>query len=261
VYVYNEYEEVTHNTYLSRDNSVTRSFYMNLSYAIANFYTNRSEDIFLFRNTYFIMSTAAHAVNRAYAKTNYKIHNDIHKQHEFQQQKILDDELLPADEKCEAMTKLTTSYDKVKIIYNEGTRRFCENCNQECLATFYCEYCVRNYLKNNFSNWTSGNVYIDNLMHECQINAYTPNDIVEWIQYNNLNNIKYLTKGGCSEIYTASWIDGRIVKWDPKEKQLKRFGSHDVILKKLENVGNANQIWIEEVCSYFKNIQYAVLYV
>ena len=36
-----------------------------------------------------------------------------------------------------------------------------------------------------------------------------PNKVVEWIPYNSLKNIKYLTKGGFSEIYTASWIDGR----------------------------------------------------
>ena len=32
--------------------------------------------------------------------------------------------------------------------------------------------------------------------------AITPNNIIEWVPYNNLQNIKYLTKGGCSEIYT-----------------------------------------------------------
>ncbi len=32
--------------------------------------------------------------------------------------------------------------------------------------------------------------------------------IIEWIPYNSLQNIKYLTKGGCSEIYTAEWISG-----------------------------------------------------
>ncbi|PKK66195.1 hypothetical protein RhiirC2_785099 [Rhizophagus irregularis] len=30
-----------------------------------------------------------------------------------------------------------------------------------------------------------------------------PSKIVEWIPYSNLENIKYLTKGGFSEIYTA----------------------------------------------------------
>ena len=71
--------------------------------------------------------------------------------------------------------------------------------------------------------------------------------IVEWIPYYNLQNIKYLTKGGCSEIYTAVWIDGRYEEWDLKEKQLKRYGSINVVLKKLENVESANKSWFDEV--------------
>ena len=74
-----------------------------------------------------------------------------------------------------------------------------------------------------------------------------PDRIVEWIPYNNFQNVKYLTKGGCSEIYTADWIDGRYDEWDSKEKQLKRFGGQYVILKKLENVESANRSWFEEV--------------
>ena len=49
---------------------------------------------------------------------------------------------------------------------------------------------------------------IDNLIQKCQMESILPYKIIEWIPYNNLQNIKYLTKGGCSEIYTADWIDG-----------------------------------------------------
>lgn len=116
------------------------------------------------------------------------------------------------------------------------------------MATLYCEHCVRNYLKANFSNWTSGNVDIDNLVQECQLEAFQPEMIVEWIPYNNLQKIEYLTKGGFSEIYTAERIGGRYEEWDSKERQLKRSGIRArVVLKKLENVENANQRWLEEV--------------
>jgi hypothetical protein len=50
---------------------------------------------------------------------------------------------------------------------------------------------VRNYLKANFSNWTSGNDDIDNLIQKCQMKTLMPSNIIEWIPY----NIKYLTKG------------------------------------------------------------------
>ena len=189
------------------------------------------------------------ARNRAFNLTDDSIHNDIHKQYEFQKQTVLTDKSLTNDEKTEAIRLLTRDYDRNKVIDNEGTKRICENCNQECLATLHCEYCVRNYLKVNFSNWTSGNDDIDSLIQKCQLETLNPATVVEWIPYNNLQNIKYLTKGGCSEIYTADWINGCYLEWDSKNQQLKRVGSQSIILKKLENVENANQRWFEEVCS------------
>ena len=108
---------------------------------------------------------------------------------------------------------------------------------------------VRNYLKANFSNWSSGNDDIDNLIQQCQIETLAPYAAIEWIPYNNLQDVEYLTKGGCSEIYTATWIHGSYLEWNSKEKQLKRFGMLDVILKKLGNVESANRSWFDEVCN------------
>src|SRR4051794_9084254 len=103
------------------------------------------------------------ALNRSIALIDYSIHVSFHKQHEFKQQTILADESLTKDEKAYALRRLNKVYDRYKVLTNSGTKRICENCNQECLATLYCELCVRNYLKVNFSNWSSGNDNIDNL--------------------------------------------------------------------------------------------------
>jgi hypothetical protein len=188
-------------------------------------------------------------INRAYALTNYNIQNTLEKQFEFRKKTILVDKSLTKNEKPYAIKWLNKDFDYYKLLYNEGTKRICENCHDECLATLYCEHCVRNYLKENFSNWTSGNNDIDNLIQQCQMETIRLDRIVEWIPYNKLQNIKYLTEGGCSKIYTAVWIDGIYNEWDTKEKQLKRYGRHDVVLKKLENVESANRSWFEEVCN------------
>ncbi|RGB25139.1 kinase-like domain-containing protein [Rhizophagus diaphanus] len=194
------------------------------------------------------------AINRAYALIDYDIYNDPHIQYEFKKQTILVDKSLAENEKSEAIKILTTSYDMDKLILNEGIKRICENCNKECLATLFCEHCVRNYLKAKFSNWTSGNDNIDNLLRECQMKAISPDQIPEWIPYNNFRNIKYLTKGGFSEIYTAEWVDRGYDEWDSIKQQLKRRGESGfvqiVVLKKLENVENANQNWFEEAKSH-----------
>src|SRR5581483_3749354 len=187
------------------------------------------------------------AINRARALIDFNIQNNVDKRHEFKKQTIFDDESLTNDEKSEAIKRLNVEFDYNKMRWNKGAKRICENCQDECLATLFCEHCVRNYLKANFPNWTSGNKEIDDLIQQCQMKTILPELIPEWIPYNNLQNIKYLTKGGFSEIYTAKWIDGHYSKWDSEEKRLIREGSHGVVLKKLENVESANRSWLEEV--------------
>ncbi|EXX76956.1 Ipl1p [Rhizophagus irregularis DAOM 197198w] len=190
------------------------------------------------------------AVNRARDLVDYNIYVNIHKQHEYVKQKILEDNSLTKKEKTEAIRIENNSYDRDKINNNSGTKRICESCNQECLATFYCECCIRNHLRIKFSNWTSGNADIDNLIQKCQMETILPNTIIEWIPYDRIKNIKFLTKGGYSEIYKAVWIDGSYDKWDSKKQQLKRFGRVNVILKTLGNVESENQRWFEEAKSH-----------
>ncbi|GBC04873.1 hypothetical protein RclHR1_05910006 [Rhizophagus clarus] len=207
------------------------------------------------------------ALNRAFTSIDYNIHEDFHKNYELRNQIVLADDSLTEEEKTEAIRLNNKSYDRDKILYNSGTRRICENCNQKCLATLYCEYCVQNYLKANFSNWTSGNSDIDDLIRNCQSETLMPNKIIEWIPYSNLKNIKYLTRGGFSKIYIAGWIGGCYEEWNSKTQQLeraKRPGIQNfvgkVVLKELENVENANQKWLEEanshliVCNKYPNV-------
>ncbi|GES80138.1 kinase-like domain-containing protein [Rhizophagus clarus] len=190
------------------------------------------------------------ATNRTLYLIDTNIYNNLHKQYEFRKQTILADKLLTDDEKAIAIKLFDVNYDRDKVLFNSGAKRICENCNKECLATLYCEYCVRNYLQENFKNWSSGNDDIDDLIQKCQMESLMPSKIVEWIPYSNLKNIKYLTKGGFSDIYTADWIDGYYIEWDTKKQQLKRFGIHKVVLKKLENVESANKSWFEEAKSH-----------
>jgi hypothetical protein len=192
------------------------------------------------------------ALNRSIALVDYKIYNDMHRQFEFRKQTLLADDSLTEEEKTEAIKNLNKIYDRSKINNNKGTKRICENCNKECLATLYCEYCIRNYLITKFSNWTSGNSDIDNLIKKCQSETNRPTNIIEWIPYNDLQNIDYLTKGGFSEIYTANWINGAYYEWDHDQQKLKRLGIQQVILKSLENIENANQNWFDEV----RNLKY-----
>src|SRR6266498_4087746 len=108
-------------------------------------------------------------LSRSHGLIDYNIHDDLHKRHECKKQTVLADNSLTKDEKTFAIRWLNKDYDRDKILSNSGTKRICENCKQKCLATLYCEYCVQNCLKAKFSNWTSGNDNIDNLIQKCQL--------------------------------------------------------------------------------------------
>ncbi|CAB4407557.1 unnamed protein product [Rhizophagus irregularis] len=116
------------------------------------------------------------AFNRAYL-SNYINCNNLDERHELRKLTIFTNESLTKDEKLLAIKLLNEDYDHIKILSNEGTKKNLRNCQEECLATLYCEHCVRNYLKENFSNWTSGTSDIDNLIQKCQIKAFNPNMI------------------------------------------------------------------------------------
>src|ERR1051325_1098154 len=90
------------------------------------------------------------AINRAHALIDYNIQNNVDKRHEFKKQTILADESLTNDEKSEAIKILNKASDYNKMVNNEGAKRICENCQDECLATLFCEHCVRNYFTANF---------------------------------------------------------------------------------------------------------------
>jgi hypothetical protein len=158
------------------------------------------------------------AINRVYTLVNYTIYNTLDKRHKFRQQNILADKFLTECEKSYGIKLLDKDYNYYKIIDNERVKRICENCQDKCLATLYCEHCVRNYLKAKFSNWTSGNNDIDNLIQQCQIETFSPYMVVEWIPYNNLRNVEYLTIGGYSDFYTAIWVDGYYDNWNSEKK-------------------------------------------
>ncbi|GBC25143.2 kinase-like domain-containing protein [Rhizophagus irregularis DAOM 181602=DAOM 197198] len=192
------------------------------------------------------------AYNRAYGLTDFNIHNTLLKRHEFRKQTILDDETLTNDEKAHAIKLLNRDFDYDRIMSAEGserTTRICENCQEECVAITYCECCIRNYLKSNFSNWTSGDNKIDDLIRKCQMETVRPNKIIEWIPYDSLQNIQHFAEGGYSKIYTADFIGGFYYDWDSDEKRLKKGSTCEVVLKSL-NVENADRRWFKESKSH-----------
>ncbi|PKY56632.1 kinase-like protein [Rhizophagus irregularis] len=60
-------------------------------------------------------------------------------------------------------------------------------------------------------NWASGNDDIDKFIQDTQLSAHDDvNKALEWIPYNKLYDIEYITKDELGKVYRAIWIDGNI---------------------------------------------------
>jgi hypothetical protein len=120
----------------------------------------------------------------------------------------------------------------------------CKKCNNACNAIHF---------QHNFENWTSGNDDIDRFIKDTQLSFHNNNNEVfkkalEWISYDRLYDIKYITKGGFGKIYRAIWIDGYIDGWDKDNQNWKRNNKNMVVaLKSLDNSKNITLRFMNEV--------------
>jgi hypothetical protein len=116
--------------------------------------------------------------------------------------------------------------------------RTCVKCGERCKAFSsykidkayeWCKSCETNYLKNNFTNWTSGNEKIDNLIQKMQLKISNYNDIIfEWIPYDQFNDVKEMCKDDFATImYSATWKDAPL-EYDPN---IMRYLNRRVALK------------------------------
>src|ERR1700722_10978655 len=126
---------------------------------------------------------------------------------------------------------------------------FCKNCSEIYTNTKYkwCKQCQINNLKENFTNWTSKNEKIDDLIKEMQskINSHL-NIVFEWIPYNQFNYIKEIGKGGFATVYSAIWKDGQL-KYNVNGKKYNRIANKKVALKCLNDSQNITDKFLNEV--------------
>jgi hypothetical protein len=112
---------------------------------------------------------------------------------------------------------------------------YCEKCGEEeytDLKFKWCTQCQLNYLKSNFTNWTSGNEKIDDFIQKIQLKAKSFYYIIEWIPYNHFVDVKEIGKDYNNFIiYSAIWNEGLLYYNNDQEKLMRK--SEQVTLIKL----------------------------
>ncbi|RHZ88208.1 hypothetical protein Glove_25g26 [Diversispora epigaea] len=121
------------------------------------------------------------------------------------------------------------------VTCDKGT---CNECHQNNIGFNWCHPCNAKKFQNEFDKWTSEDKEIDEFIQQIQLNANKFQEIVEWIPFEKLENITYLTKGGFGTAYKAKWLDGPIYSWNYKVENWNRSKGQNVCLKSLDNSTN-----------------------
>jgi hypothetical protein len=115
------------------------------------------------------------------------------------------------------------------------------------------------YLEINFTNWTSGNEKIDYFIQEKQLKTYYSNNVLEWIPYNQFNEVKETGKNGLMTVYSAIWKDGPLY-YKYQENKYIRDSNRKVALKCLYKSQEFIDALINEVRNFFKYLNTFLIY-
>ena len=130
----------------------------------------------------------------------------------------------------------------------------CKKCGEKYMSRYdakyeWCKSCQINDLKKNFTNWTSENERIDNLIQEMQLEINEMDDMIfEWIPYNQFNDIKeIISEDGFDKVYSATWKDGPL-SYNKSKNEYTRNQNKKVSLKLYNNSQNIiNEFFIDQV--------------
>ena len=115
----------------------------------------------------------------------------------------------------------------------------------------YCKPCHSAYFRDNFAHWASGDLRIDELIRNSQLNANYEWELIEWIEYTNLENIEFVAHGGFGDVYKAVWKDGPINIYGQKTQNdnIRRNSNKEVAVKKFRNATQVSSEFLNEVIS------------
>ena len=140
-----------------------------------------------------------------------------------------------------------------KVIYIEDLEKrkqvygICGECNEPGTGLHWCQPCNAKRFKDNFKNWTSGNKDIDELIQHSQLNATYFGNCLEWIPFENFQNVTYIAKGGFGKIYSADWPEECISCWNIENQEWDRDSNFKVALKSLDDSSDLSADFLNEV--------------
>ncbi|CAG8575973.1 26885_t:CDS:2 [Dentiscutata erythropus] len=110
----------------------------------------------------------------------------------------------------------------------------CKTCGTSLSDKAWCRTCEGQKLQKSFSEWTSGNEYVDDFIRNSQTKPLNKECYLSWIPFENLSQVKYMANGGFSAVYRALW------------DKLENSYLTDVVLKRLHNGCTSDPEFLKE---------------
>ncbi|CAG8591973.1 5764_t:CDS:2 [Cetraspora pellucida] len=143
------------------------------------------------------------------------------------------------------------------IIYAKSIIRLdqygkCDECENPLSDFHWCRTCQNQAFKREFGRWTSGNISIDRIIQQTQLEVNKNEDYLEWIPFEDFEAVKYLSQGAFSTIYSGFWIDGPRRTWIEENDDWFRDGPTRCVLKRIENSQQISQYYLDNVMKHNK---------
>ncbi|PKC05592.1 kinase-like protein [Rhizophagus irregularis] len=128
----------------------------------------------------------------------------------------------------------------------------CSYCGKSFIEEFWCEECDP---YNIMEGWNSGDPNVDKFIKDTMYNASqkSQNKFLEWIPFDRFIDIELIGKGEYTEVYSATWIDGRSHYYKLDGNWRKSGSGHTrVVLKKLNSSQNISIKYLNELKKYYE---------
>src|SRR5947207_14601737 len=94
----------------------------------------------------------------------------------------------------------------------------CQECKQTNTGNYWCQSCGAKH----FQKLDKWNHNVDKFIQRSQLKAENNRKVLEWIEYDRVEDVEYLANGRFGTTYKAIWKDGYIERWDIKNNQWER---------------------------------------
>jgi hypothetical protein len=130
----------------------------------------------------------------------------------------------------EGLEILMEDLEKRKEVYG-----ICGECNEPGTGFMWCQPCNAKRFKENFKNWTSGSEVVDEVIQQSQCNAVHYEKCLEWVPFESIKDVIYVTMSNGHKLYKAYLSEGKIEYWDIENQKWGRSNKTKIAFKAIDD--------------------------